>query len=266
MVDFIFDGQSLSDHGYMICSFDSLDMQRVPVSSDTFNTIRAPLSYRSKRTSVEIGENLTTTIQICKNVCENDYDTEMSIDEVSEITRWLCRREYKPFQEIMGENDVTNINDVQYNVQIVANKITWHDKILGLELTINNDSPFAYTSKIKASFDYTTSFRVNVMSDEEGYLYPKMTIVLGESGDLNLTNTTTGDVTTIKNCSNGEIINIYDDIMQLDSSISSHDLYADFNYVFPRFKTVYNHYDNAFESNLSIAVVAEYQGLRKVGI
>ena len=97
MDDFIFDGRILSGYGYMICSFYSVGIEKLPVSNSTFNTIKSPLSKSSKKVSINDEENLQKVIQICKKKCNNEY-MEISTDEISELTRWLCRSEYKWIQ------------------------------------------------------------------------------------------------------------------------------------------------------------------------
>lgn len=264
MIDFVFDGQSLSDHGYMICSFDSLDIEKVPVSSATFNTIKAPKSNKHKKTSINYGDNLTTTLSICKKDCSGD-DTYMTADDISEITRWLCRREYKKFHKILDDKDMSHFNEMYYEVQIVANKIVWHDEVLGMELTINNNSPYGYQD-LPIKKTNCTSFSVPVYSDEEGWIYPYVSIKTRASGNLILTNTTTREVTRINNCAANEVITFNQLVMQVTSNTSDHDLASNFNYNFPRLLNEYGNYINNYTTNISCDIEVRYQGLRKVGI
>lgn len=264
MVDFIFDEERLSDHGFMICSFGSSDTQTVPVSAETYNTVRAPLQYKDKKTSINIGENLTTTLSICKIDCYGE-DSFLSADDVSEITRWLCRHDYKKFQKIESPDEFYQFDEVYYEVQISVSKIVWCDHVLGLELTITNDSPYAYQD-IQINLDNTNQLIVSNYSDEEGYTYPQCTIKVLSSGDFRLSNSLTNDTMVINNCSENEVITINPYSMQITSSDNNHDLSSDFNYVFPRIFTEYHKYTNIFSMSCNCNIEFKYQRLRKVGL
>lgn len=258
MNDFIFDGKALSDYGYILCSFNGMIDETVPVSNMEYTTIKAPLSDISVKISSSYPENLSTTRQICKNPClpNSDYITD---DEISTLSRWLCRKDYKWF----CWNSKNEFRNVYYEAQISMNKIIMGDYCVGLELVINTNRPYAVTPliNIKASGD----FNVDIFSDEEGYIYPDVTITCNQSGSLVIKNKYDNSSTMIKNCSSGEIINIYGNILQISSSLDR-DISNDFNYVFPHLCNEFNNHINSFEVNLDCDISMSYRGIRKVGM
>ena len=86
-----------------------------------------------------------------------------------------------------------------------------------------------------------------------------------EAGDLELTNTFNGKttVTKINSCISNEEI-IFTNLQQVLSSNTDHDVYSDFNWVFPRIYNLYGNVENVFTSNLRCNCVISYNPIRKV--
>ena len=96
--DFIFDGESLSSHGYVIASFGNTDENSV-ASNMNYATIKAPLSDVSRLIGTGYEENYTRTISIIKDNCKvENSNLNLTNDDISEMTKWLCRKEYKWFR------------------------------------------------------------------------------------------------------------------------------------------------------------------------
>lgn len=267
--DFIFDGKSLSDYGYMICSFDSVGIEKTTVSNITYNTVKAPFSNVSKKTSTSYGENLQTSnpIGICKNTCNFNSTLDITADEISELSKWLCRRDYKWFNFVDADN---GMDEIYYEAQINMNKVMLGDRCIGLELLILTNRPYGLTpeitikSQIKRSKNNTLS--INVYSDEEGYIYPDVTIRMNEAGTLKIINSYNNSETIVTNCSIGEIINFYGDILQIESSNENHIISDCYNYNFPALCNEFNKTTNIFTLNLNCDVEFKYRGIRKVGL
>lgn len=262
--DFLFDGQTLSGFGYMICSFDSSGSNSTEfVSNMSYTEIKSPLSNISHKVSASYENNLSRTIQICKKNC-NDSDYNITNDELSELSRWLCRQDYKWFKWIDDEDD----DEIFYQVHITLKKIEIHDNKVGFELDIISNRPYGMTNEIKENYnnaDYSP-IRLDVYSDEEGYIYPDLIIKIKENGNLKITNTYENRITQINNCEAGEIITIIgNDVRQIMSN-SEHDLSFDFNYIFPRLCSMYNQSNNEIIINLNCDIEIKYRGVRKVGI
>ena len=62
--DFLFDGQTLSGFGYMICSFDSSGMDSTQTISEmSYTEIKSPLSDTSHKVSASRSEEHTSELQ-----------------------------------------------------------------------------------------------------------------------------------------------------------------------------------------------------------
>lgn len=263
--DFIFDGQRLSDFGYIICSFDANDDKETKIVSEmNFTEIKSPLSNISHKVSTSYDSNLSCIIQICKNPCDNE-NYNINLDDVSELTKWLCRKDYKWFKWI---NDDDNDN-VFYEVRISLKKIELQSYNIGFELNIISNRPYGLTKEMKTTWNSnvnpTMSF--NVYSDEEGYIYPDMVITLNETGNLKICNEFEGRNTYVGGCSAGEVITfIGNDTLQITSNDENHDLGETFNYNFPRLCSLYKQTINEISVNLDCDIQMKYRGIRKVGI
>ena len=263
--DFIFDGVQLSDFGYIICSFDSsVGITTSPVSENTYEEIKSSNSNISHKVSQSYDSNLSRVIQICKNPCSNEM--ELSNDDVSEITKWLCRKDYKWFRWIDLEDD----DEIYYEAKINIQKIELGNKI-GFELNITTNRPYGLTRMFDTTFEFDSNSKksINIYSDEEGYIYPDVIIELKESGNLEIINEFENRITSIKNCNVGEIITIIgNDTQQIVTSDNTHDLSESFifNYNFLRLCNLYGNSTNMISVNLKCNITIKYRGIRKVGI
>ena len=262
--DFLFDGQTLSGFGYMICSFDSSGGDSTASVSDmSYTEIKSPLSDTSHKVSASYENNLSRTIQICKKTCD-DSNYNITNDELSELSRWLCRKDYKWFKWIDDEAD----DEIFYQVHITLKKIEIGNNTVGFELDIISNRPYGVTNEIRVSYSNTANSPVclDVYSDDEGYIYPDIRINVKENGTLKITNHYENRTTQINNCKSGEIITIYgSDVRQIISD-AKHDLSADFNYIFPRLCSMYRQSVNEITINLSCDIEIKYRGIRKAGI
>lgn len=226
--DFIFDGQALSDFGYLLIYENSEDV--IDVSNMQYETIKAALSDKVHRVAHTYESNYTSTFFIMKNPCVyDDEDLNLSSDNIRELTRWLARKQYKWFRFIDEEDD----DETWYKAQIVVQKEMYGGNCIGLQLTVNANAPYGFSREITHNITDGT-FDINVQSDEEGYIYPDMTITIPQAGNYEITNTYENRTTVINNCVAGEVITISGGDNQQISSNVNHDFTNDFNYVFPR--------------------------------
>lgn len=268
--DFIFDGMQLSDLGYIAIQQDRGDL--VDVSAMKFETIKAARSDINRRVSYTYDSNYSTTFSIMKSSCDNPDDDYMNNDEISELTRWLARKQYKWFREI--DDDEENNDEIWYMVQNQVRKEYAGDKVCGLEITVEANTPYGFTRETTFTSDGERYFSVAIHSDEEGYIYPSVQIVCGGAGDLVLHNENENRSMSIRNCSANEVITIDGDTLQITSSIQDRDFTNDFNYVFPRFVNEYGKMTNEFEITLvpygtstynNVDCKFKYREIRKVG-
>lgn len=268
ITDFLFDGKELSSFGYMLCTFDSVNLETMPVSELTYHTIKAPLSNTTRKTSTSYDSNLSKTLTICKSTCNSNNIPSITADDLSELSNWLCRKEYKWFRLISDDTD--GMDETCYEAQINLQKIMLGDRCIGVELMVQTNRPYGVTPEIiiKSELNQETgnTMDISVYSDEEGYIYPNMTISLHETGTLEITNHFDGTATRIQDCTEGEIIHIYGDILQIESDAESHDIPNCFNYQFPRLCSTFEPSVNTFSFNLNCEVELKYRGIRKAGI
>lgn len=243
--DFIFDGRALSDFGYMAVFENSEDV--IDVSAMQFNTIKAALSDINHRVSHSYEQNYTSTFFIMKSLCDTPEEEQwMTHDDITEMTRWLARKQYKWFRFIDDDDD----DEIWYKVQIQVAKEYVGANVAGLQLTVTANAPYGFTREIKKEID-SSPYPISVFSDEEGYIYPNMTIEISGTGDFVLINEYENRTTRINNCVDGEIITIWGEDNQQISSSVNHDFTKDFNYVFPRLCNQYGDNKNIITTSLN---------------
>ena len=260
--DFEYDGIQLSNLGYMICHFDSVGEEtKKNGSAIKFNTISTLNGQHNPALSYQYDDTLSDTIQICKNPCLGLHnDIEITNSELRELTQWLNRKEY---------HKLRFLEDKSFDVYVMAtfniSKIELSGVLCGLELTPIVESPFSYQEDItyKINADTNNYFkRINDISEDEGYIYPKMTIKIKSSGDLNIHNSIENRDTLIKNCQEGEIITF--EYPVISSSISSHEIQNDFNWIFFRIANTYTKKHNDITISIPCEIVMTYAPIAKI--
>lgn len=266
--DFIFDGVSLSDFGYICLLSD--ESETIEVSNMGFSTIKGARTDDSQQTSYSYGDNYSTTFTIIKNPCAyNEENQFLTRDEISELTRWLARKEYKWFRFIDTEDN----DEIWYKAQFNIDKEYAGDNVYGLTLTLNTNAPFGYSNILQTiyeNFDSSEDKAVIVSSDDEGYIYPDVTITVLQAGNVKLVNDEEHRHTTILNCIQNEVITIKGaGVNQISSTNQNHNFAEDFNYNFPRLVKEYGNDRNIFSipnTGTPINIKFEYRGIRKVGL
>lgn len=275
--DFIFDGQALSDFGYVLIREDE---EEIVVSNMTFETIKGARTDASQQIGYSYGEPYSTTFTIMKNFCEYEGDEQfMTRDDISEMVRWLCKKQYKWFRFIDDEDN----DEIWYKVQVQVNKATAGDWCYGLQLIVTANAPFGYTKEIERKITGLTdmdTFEVPVVTDEYGIFYPDVHISLGNNGLLFLLENRTvydygygyqtGSTTHMSNCEVGEQIDFYGTgVMQFTSTNTTHNYENDFNYKFPILIAEPGLTSNEFiirgMNNFYCDITFKYRGIRKVG-
>ena len=124
-----------------------------------------------------------------------------------------------------------------YNASFNVQKIYIGKNLIGISLTMETDSPVGYGQT--QTYRYTVTdqkkeFLLSDVSDEIGYIYPDLKIVIDRPGDLTISNTTFNTTTIIKNCKVDETITIKGDtqIIETDSDEHKQTLTKDFNFEF----------------------------------
>ena len=273
-IDFEYDGQYLSDYGFIICDFDgSSSSETVSAGSKiTFNTVPMHKGKRYSLTGTQYDECITTTFSIGKKMCKcYDYeDMKITNDEYRDLMRWLNRNEFLKFQ-IFDENENTR-DACFYEASFNVEKILINGLLYGLTLTMTTNKPFGYGEEQVFVFNLNSKNNKECIlydiSDEIGYTYPDMIIKCEEDGVLQLTNVTfsTGKDThlmQIKGCKVGEVITIDGNTQIISSTYDSHNIYDDFNFEFFRIGNTFNNRENVIKSSLACTLEIKYTPIIK---
>lgn len=260
--DFSYDGIRLSDQGLMLCSFDSSNAETISNGSTiTFNQVPTLNGNKHELTSSIYEDCLTATLQICKNLCDGS-SMEISVDELRDIMRWLNRKGFHKFKLLNEE-----YSGIYFMASFNVSKIEIDGRIYGLELEMVTNSPFAFQEPITMVIE---NDKPNVVrnffskSDEEGFIYPDMEIKVEDDGDLIINCITENRSMRIANCKSGEVITVNYPIIK--SSLESHKIQNDFNWIFFRVTTSFKDRSNEFTASLPCTIKMTYSPIAKVGI
>lgn len=263
--DFIYDGISLDSMGLQIVSFDGTQDDGITTDSQReFNSI-ALFGGRYQPFITSIYEDrLEIEFSIGKNYCDDDASLYFSINEIEKIQYWLNRPTPHVFRIIGDPEYATVYWEGSFNLEWVKAG----EETIGLNATFISNRPYALGNEVL--YEQNLGGENNTMivvdsSADEGSIIPTVTIELQESGDLELTNTFNDKpvVTQIKNCVSGEVIS-FSNMLQVITNDSSHNVYNDFNWVFPKIYNVYRNSVNIFTSNLACKCTLSYNPIRKV--
>lgn len=261
--DFSYGDKNLSDFGFILCNFDgSKGFETVSDGCQiTFNTVPVLGGSKHNLTSVKYEECLEDVWQICKYSCKGDIQ-EITETEHREITKWLNRKKFIKLK-ILDESHI----DIYYNASFNVSKIEFNGKLVGFELEVKTDAPFAFKEPRTINIKNTENngkHSINDTSYEEGYIYPYVEITMTSSGDLDIYNSMEDRTTCIKNCEIGEVIIM--DYPVIQSSNSSHNIQNDFNWVFFRVANTYENSRNDLTVSMPCEIKATYSPIVKVGL
>lgn len=266
-IDFEYDGQYLSDFGFIICDFDSTSGANVVSAGSkiTFNKVSLNRGKKYSLTSTQYDECISTTFDICKNPDEYDYENMViSKDEYRALMRWLNRREFLKFH-VLSEDEYY-AGECYFNASFNIEKIEIGCKLYGMRLTMETNSPFGYGDEITTILTFSnTSVHgyVNYVSDEIGAIFPDVTITCNADGDLTIYNELEDCTTVIKNCTAGEIITLNGVAQIISSNYDSHDICNDFNYEFLRIGNTINSINNSISVSIPCTIEVKYAPIIK---
>lgn len=267
VVNFEYNEELLSDYNLIICNFDGTNgFETMNIGNNiVINKIKAPNSNKYKSIGYSYEDVFKMEFQVGKLGCNVD-NRIISETEINKIARWLNRKTYGKFKAIYDDGSFSNVyyNGV-FNIQIIK----FGDDIIGLTLTFESNSPFAYMDAITYNCESLSSgqqFIIDDISDETGYLYAFAEIECLESGNLIIDNVNDYNRIIVNNCLQGEIITLNGENKIISSSLPSHStLPNDFNYKFLRIINEYDNVKNIFTSNIKCRLKITYSPVRKVG-
>lgn len=260
--DFEYDNFRLSDFGFVICKFGGGGTDTVSNGAElTFNTVPSQSGVRHELTSVEYGDALTTTFQICKNLCYTS-DEEVTIEEARKIMRWLNRKEFHKFRFINDE-----YIGIYFEATFNVSRVEVGGIFRGFELEMTTNAPFAFYEPIDITITNTVANGEKVIvskSDEEGYIYPKMEITIDSDGDLEIHNDIEDRTMFIKGCKQGEVIKL--DYPVIETSLASHEIQNDFNWRFFRIAKTFKEDGNHVTISIPCTIKMTYSPIVKIGL
>ena len=260
--DFEYDGKRLSDFGFVVCSFNNSGLETRSIGSTlSFNTSPILSGGKFLLANVNYEEALSATFYICPNPCADDYSMYVSEDKHRQIVKWINRKKFLKFKPLRQKEDV--FFEGSFNVQ--AQVLNGH--IIGYELALTTNRPYGLLEAETHTFtlnNETDNYTIDADTDDNGYIYANCEITCLSSGDMNISNGIEDRVTTILNCTSGEVISMSYPI--ISSSLPGHKIQNDFDYNFIRIASEADNQTNTFTSTLPCTIKLTYNPVRKVGI
>lgn len=257
--DFEYDGRRLSDYGLMICTFGgSSGVETISTGAQiSLTTVSRFNNRRRSIVNANYAEYMKTTFYVAKNPCVSVVD--ISPTEYREIVKWLNRRRFIPlrFLSLVGHSPDPCYFNAMCNIQ----KVTAGDRIVGIEISVETDSPFGYGEERKEIImpGYDGQDYVDYFTDEVGFIYPNVKITLMGAGNLTIHNSLDKEDTVITNCSDGEVITMDGEKQSLHSNLLSHEMYDCFNYNFIKLISQLNQCKNRFTSSVPCSIQITYK-------
>lgn len=262
--DFIFDGRSLSDFGFLICDFEgssSLETFEagVPIS---FKTVSRKKGHLHSLVDLRYDNALEISFDICKDPCLfGDENLEISDPDFLTLSRWLLRKEYHDLQFINEKHSIPR----HYRGIINISKLIADDIIMGLRLVVTTDKPYAYGDPVRATHSFEAGgaweFPDNSTLIDSTPL--NLVITCKESGDLTLTNDLTDTQLIIKNCTANEVLTIDGENCIITTTNNNHEIWDDFNYEFLTIGNTKDNCNNNITSSLACDVTLSYNPVIK---
>lgn len=268
LTDFEWCEQSGSLFGLMPCNFSSSGLETNENGANLeLTVVNVPGSNKWRCLSGKYANALTGTFQVCKNPCTTSipyFDAE----DLRFFNRWLNRNDgYHKFKIIKdGDN---GYSEFYFNAQLNVKRLEIAGSVIGLEITVTTDAPFAYFEPKTAIMNMTAgnlSYTYTDMSDEVGHLYPVFQITCNTNGDFSVSNSLSGVKTIINNCTEGEIIKIDSGHKIITSSMRDDSLMKYFNFGWLDIMNTYDERNNVYTSNLPCTIQMTYSPIAKIGL
>lgn len=261
---FVYDGVDLKESGFSIVSFDGITNGGITTDSQrSFNQTSLFAGKYHPFLTTTYDTPLIMKFQIMALPCPNGSfrtdNFEITLERMRWLKTWLSQS--KPCRLTIPNSEYEGIVwEGSFNVE----EIVMGSKRIGAELTFTSNRPFGFTEvNGYASVSANGTISLNNTSDEYGYIYPDLSVTLLGSGDLEITNSFDSRETVVENCVSGEVIT-FDHLLIISSSVSSHDVSSDFNYVFQRLNRDNESGTNILTFNLPCQVTYSFRLIRKV--
>lgn len=258
--NFIYDGLSLKnyDHNNYMIGFFSAEYN-MEDGKQNINKSSLYMGREQPFTYINYEDTLTFTIGVIKNPCK-DENEEITLEQMENLKRWLCRPAPHKFKI-----DDPRYQDIFWEGTFELREMAAGNKRVGAELTFISTRPFALQEDITFSGEIEANGELTIedTSTEIGYIYPEITIKCLEDGDLSIYNDFDQRETIVENCSADEEIT-FSKYLQIESSLSEHEIYDDFNFVFTRIGNNFVTGENILTFSLPCEFTITYNPIRKV--
>ena len=201
---FVFNGVNSEDFDVIIAWIDS----DVDVSTNGLNReiIKSTNNKRKIKDNI-YGTETTETIIFSLSLVKID-GSEIERPESIRINQWLTS---SPLPQLLKFNDNDSYMLHYYAVCTQINDIVIGGRLVGKELRLETNSPYAFMNKIEKNFDVTDTqiFYLNNTSDTyDGYFYPTISISTTDNNKIVIENITdkksvTLDFTNVNSDENG---------------------------------------------------------------
>lgn len=265
--DFIYDGEYLSDYGFIICEFDYSSGATFVNAGATisFNTISMNHGKKYSLASTKYEECIGAVFDICKDP-DTQTDRTVSEFEYEQLIRWLNRNEFLRMQFRTGERKRCYY-DASFNIE----KIIIGGILYGLRLTMVTNRPFGYGDTRTWEFEVTSSditndtvYKLEDISEEIGCLYPTVELICYARGELIISNQTFEWSTIINNCTPNLQLKMDGENQTILILNGSHDnLWNDFNYKFFKIGNTYKNRINKIKVSLPCKIKISYNPIIK---
>lgn len=269
--NFIFDGESLSDYGMIVCDWNTGAGTPWSGGDVTFTTGKTPDSDRQTFYTASYENLLSCTLSICKNPggYTDRKEAVITREEYSALSRWLKRSDGYHLLQF----DQDGYGDIYFHAKIDMQPYMVCGSIVGFDLAVTTDSPYGYSRLYKNTFELAAgeSFSFENYSDKPGIIYPKVIIIPKADGTLKLNSGINTDIhtTEIKNCKANHKIVLDNDNDYFEGITDPNG----FNFEFPVIANSYtggnNGCTNIFslsQGSISCTVTTEYRLVRMVTI
>lgn len=268
LFDFEWCGQSASLFGLIPCTFTASGPETDENGAALeFTAINVPGSHSWNYLSGRYANALTGTFQVCKNPCTTT-SPYFDAGELRFFNRWLARKDgYHKFK-VLKDHD-SSYAEFYFNALLNVKKIEYSGNVIGLEIAVTTDAPFAYFEPKTAVMDMTAEpFRYTYtdISDEVGRLYPTFSIICSTGGDYAVSNILSGIIARINGCVPGEILTMDSAHRILSSTVRGDAVMKAFNFGWLDIQNTYEERQNTYTSNLPCRITMTYSPIAKIGL
>ena len=266
--DFEWCGQSASLFGLIPCRFSTSGPETAENGASLeLTAVNVPGSHRWNYLSGRYANALTGTFQVCKDPCTAAAPC-FSAGELRFFNRWLARNDgYHKFK--IARDPDGGYCEFYFNAMLNVKKMEYSGNVIGLEITVTTDAPYAYFEPKTALMDMTAEpFRYTYtdVSDEVGRLCPAFRITCCADGDYAVSNTLSGIIARINGCIQGEILTMDSEHRILTSTVRGDDVMKAFNFGWLDIQNTYEERRNTYTSNLPCSITMTYSPIAKIGL